>query len=56
MIRNQWEQLTKQHPIVFETNEESWMETLEQLQQFITMNDSLPPQQSKDPTIKKLAA
>ena len=54
MIYNQWTQLMNQHPLLFQTNEDQWMETLEELQQFITMNDSLPPESSKDPTEKQL--
>ena len=56
MIRNQWTQLMTKHPLLFQTNEESWMETLEELQQYITTNDSLPSAISKDPTVKKLAS
>ena len=56
MIRNQWTQLMNQHPLMFQTNEDSWMETLNELQQYITTNDYLPTNISKDPTVKKLAS
>ena len=53
MIYNQWTQLMNQHPLLFQTDEEQWMETLEQLQQYIT--PMIPYRQnSKDPTEKQL--
>ena len=54
MIYNQWTQLMNQHPLLFQTNEESWMATLEELHKYITTHDSLPSTTSKDPTEKQL--
>ena len=54
MIYNQWTQLMNHYPRLFQTREQKWMEKLEQLQQYITTNDSLPSEKSKDPTEKQL--
>ena len=55
MIYNQWTQLMTKHPLLFQTREVQWMGTLEQLQQYIDAKNSLPPNNSKDPTEKQLA-
>ena len=56
MIRSQWTQLMTKYPRLFQSNEDSWMGTLKELQQHIDTNDSLPSGKSKDPTVKKLAS